>query len=140
MSAGILFGKRTWIGIGVTIGVLILMLLLGALLIVRGILPMGAVSPWLWVSYGLAVLIGGRVAATGQGRQLCALVPGVVLYILAWLLALCSECTIDFAANGLGITAAIAIGMLIAFMSSSRKKKHRRNKAAKRPSVRTIRR
>ena len=140
MSAGILFGKRTWVGLSVTVGVLLIMLLLGALLVVRGFLPMGAISPWLWVSYGLAVLIGGRIAAAGQGRKLCAFVPGAMIYVLAWLFALCSECMIDFDANGLEITIAVAIGTLIAFAGSRGKKKGSRRRKAKIPSTRTLRR
>lgn len=140
MSAGMLFGKRTWIGFGVTVGVMLLSLLLGALLAVRGILPAGGMAPWLWVSYGLAAFIGGRVAAVGQGRQLCALVPAVLLYALAWLLALCSECVIDFSAHGVGITIAVAMGAVIAFMSCGGKKKRSRGKKGKRPAVRPVRR
>lgn len=140
MSAGMLFGKRTWIGFGVAIGVMVLSLLLGALLAVRGALPMEAVSPWLWVSYGLAALIGGRVAAIGQWRQLCALVPGVLLYVLAWLLALCSECSIDFSGGGLGITISVAAGIVVALMSCSRKKKRSHVGKGKRPPVKPKRR
>lgn len=140
MSAGILFGKRTWIGIGITVGILLIMVLFGSLLIVRGILPMGAVSPCLWISYGVAALIGGRVAAAGQGRKLCAFIPGAMVYVLAWLLALCSECMIDFTANGLGITVAVAIGMFIAFIGGRGKKKSNRTRKVKRPSTRTLRR
>lgn len=139
MSVGILFGKRTWIGLGISLAVLILALLMGALLIVRGLLPMDAASPWLWISYFLAALLGGCVAA-GQGQQLCALMPGALLYILAWLLALCSECSIDFAANGLGITIAVVVGIIMALMKGRKKKKSSRSRKGKRPSVRTIRR
>ena len=140
MSAGILFGKRTWIGFGIAVGILLIMVLLGALFIVRGLLPMGAVSPWLWVSYGVAAFAGGRVAAAGQGRKLCAFIPGIFVYVLAWLLALCSECMIDFAANGLGITIAVAIGMFIPFAGGRGKKRSSRSRKVKRPSTKALRR
>ena len=140
MSVGILFGKRTWVGFSIAIGILVVMLLLGALLIVQGLLPMRAVSPWLWASYGLAAFAGGRVAARGQGRKICAFLPGTTVYALAWLLALCSECAIDFAANGLGITIAVAVGMLVAFMGGKGKRKSSRSRKLKRPSTRTLRR
>ena len=140
MSVGILFGKRTWIGVGAAISTLLLMVLLGSLLIVRGILPMEAVSPWLWLSYGLAAFAGGCLAAAGQGRKLCAFMPGTMVYVLAWLLALCSECRIDFASNGPGITVAVGIGMLVAFMGCRGKKKRRRSRSVKRPSAKALRR
>lgn len=140
MSVGILFGKRTWVGVSIAIGILVVMLLLGALLIVQGLLPMRAVSPWLWASYGLAAFVGGCIAAAGQGRKLCAFVPGTMVYVLAWLLALCSECRIDFASNGLGITVAVGIGMLAAFMGCRGKKKRRRSRSVKRPSAKALRR
>lgn len=140
MSAGILFGKRTWVGLGTAIVLLVLMLLLGALLIVRGQLPMGVASPWLWVSYGLSAFIGGRIAAAGQGRKLCAFMPGAMIYALAWLMALCSECMIDFSMNGLGITMAVVIGTIIAFVGGKKKKRSSRNRKKKIPSTRTLRR
>ena len=140
MSVGILFGKRTWIGVGAAISTLLLMVLLGSLLIVRGILPMEAVSPWIWLSYGLSAFVGGCLAAVGQGRKVCAFVPGMMVYVLAWLLALCSECRIDFASNGIGITVAVGIGMLAAFMGCRGKKKRRYNRSVKRPAAKTLRR
>lgn len=140
MSAGILFGKRTWIGFGVSVGVLLVLLLFGAFFIVRGMLPMNAASPWVWVSYGLAALISGRVAATRQDQKLCALITGGMLYGFAWLLALCCECTLDFAANGIGITIAVFAGVLIALLGNKKKKKGSRGRKVKRTSVRTVRR
>ena len=140
MSVGILFGKRTWIGVGAAISTLLLMVLLGSLLIVREILPMEAVSPWLWLSYGLAAFVGGCLAAVGQRRKVCAFVPGTMVYVLAWLLALCSECRIDFASNGIGITIAVGIGMLAAFMGYRGKKKRRYNRSVKRPAAKALRR
>ena len=138
MRAGVLFGKRTWWGFGVASGVLIVTLLIGALLVVRGILPMEAVSLWLWLSYGVSALSGGRVAAMGQGRDIRAVVPGTALYVLAWLLALCSDCTINFTANGLGITLAVAAGVLLALMGGKRRKKGTRK--MKRATVKPLRR
>ena len=141
MSTGTLFGKRTWIGFGCAAGLLCVLLMLGAFLAVRCILPMTVVPVWLWISYGLAALIGGRVAATGQGRELCAFLPGMLLYMVAWLLALCSECKIDFPSVGVGITIAVMAGVVIAYLSCSKKKKRNRDgKRHKRPSMRTVRR
>ena len=139
MNAGILFGKRTWIGLGVSIGVLSVSLLLGAFFIVRGLLPMNVASPWVWVSYGLATLIGGRITA-GKEKKLCALVTGAMLYGLAWLLAMCCESTVDFAANGIGITIAVFAGVIVVLLSSRHKKKGSRGRKVKRTSVRTVRR
>lgn len=139
MRVGDLFGKRTWIGYGVSLGVLLLMLLLGSLLTVREVLPMNFVSPWLWISYGTAALLGGYIAAAGKGRHMCAIVPGTMLYVTAWLFALCSECPITFAANGLGITVAVCMGMILALICRKGKKRSRSRKV-KRPSARRIQR
>lgn len=140
MRLGVLFGKRTWIGFGVTVGVVVLSLLLGALLAVRGILPAGSITPWICATYAIAAFLGGCVAAMGQGRRLCGLVPAVLLYALMWLLALCSECVIDFAANGVAFTCAVLLGGIAAYMSRRGKKKSHRVKPVKRPVSRVARR
>ena len=139
MRVGALFGKRTWIGYGVSLGILLLMILLGSLLTVREVLPMNFVSPWLWISYGAAALLGGYIAAAGKGRHMYAIIPGTLLYVTAWLFALCSECPIAFASNGLGITAAVCMGMLLALICRKGKKRSR-SRNIKRPSVRRIQR
>jgi len=126
------FGKQTWIGFSVATGAMILFLLLGALLFVRGIIPIHMAPLWLQGSYGLSAFAGGRIAAAGKSRRLCAIAPGTLLYAAAWLAALCSECTLDFAQHGLGITVAVAIGVILAYVGSGRKKKkHRHDKSVK---------
>ena len=139
MRVGDLFGKRAWIGYGVSLCVLLLMILLGSLLTVREVFPMNFMPPWLWISYGAAALLGGYIAAAGKGRHMCAIVPGTMLYVTAWLFALCSECPITFAANGLGITVAVCMGMILALICRKGKKRSRSRKM-KRPSARRIQR
>lgn len=134
------FGKRTWIGVCVSFSVIMVFLLLGALFLVRGIVPMKLTSLCLCLSYGAAALTGGCVAAAGQKNRVCALLPGVVLYVTAWLAALCSENGIDFSANGIGITVAVAVGIGIACLSCGKKKKYHRGKIPMRPPVKTVRR
>ena len=140
MSGGILFEKRTWIGLGAAVGVMGVVFLLGSLLIVHGVLPIGTAAPLVWIGYGMAAFIGGRVAAASKRGWLCACIPGLMLYVLAWLLALCCEGKIDFSANGAGITIMVVLGILAAALGSKPKKKRRHGKRGKGTVKRTIRR
>ncbi len=132
--------KQTGIGLGASVCMVLLSLLFCALLLVRGALPESTVKAWLWVSYGLAALFGGRIAAAGQGRELCALLPAAFLYGLVWLLALSCKVEIQFATLGIGITVAVIIGALLAFMTANRKRKKKSHYNKKRPVARTLRR
>lgn len=140
MRGGILFEKRTWIGLGAAVGIMGVVFMVGSLLMVHGVLPMEAASPLVWSSYGLAALIGGRVAAAGKRERLCACVPGLIIYVLAWMLALCCEGRIDFFANGIGITIMVILGILTAVLWSRPRKKSRHSKRGKRSVTRTIHR
>lgn len=137
MNVGMLFGKRTWIGFGVSVMGMITLLSLGALLVIKGVIPMNITPLWLWISYGIAAMVGGRIA--GKSLRVCAFMPAGLLYIVAWGMALCSECEISFIANGAGITVAVAAGAIIAFLTSG-KKKHKKSIRGKRPVPRSIRR
>ena len=137
MNVGMLFGKRTWIGFGVSVMGMITLLSLGALLVIKGVIPMNIAPLWLWISYGIAAMVGGRIA--GKSLQACAFMPAGLLYIVAWGMALCSECEISFITNGVGITVAVLAGAIIAFLTSG-KKKHKKSIRGKRPVPRSIRR
>lgn len=138
MNIGVLFGRRTWIGFGAALILMVLWLMLGALLAVRGIVSDGIVV-WIAAGYLVSSFLGGCVAGKGQGRRLCAMVPALLLYVVVWLLALCSERVVDFASCGVWYTAAVALGAAAAWIRCGGKKK-RRGKVTKRRPVRTVRR
>ena len=117
--------KRTGIGIVAAVFMMILSLMACALLLVRRVIPTDTASIWLWISYGFATLMGGRIAAKGQGRQLCALIPAIFMYVVIWLLALGCKGGLNFSAHGIGITICVTIGAVIAFISSGRNRKTR---------------
>lgn len=137
---GWMINKRTGIGFGVAICTIILSFLLCALLMVRNVLPESTAAAWIWVTYGLAALFGGRISAAGQGRQLCAFLPAAFLYGLVWLLALSCKGEIQFASQGLGVTIAVFIGAVLAFATVGGKRKKKSHHGRKQHGVRTLRR
>lgn len=140
MQIDMFLNRRTGIGFGAAVCSMVLSLLLCALLLVRGVLPMSAATVWLWISYGLAALLGGRIAAAKQGGRLCAFFPAAFLYVLIWLLALGCKGEINFTAFGIGVTAAVIVGTLLAYMTAGSKRKKRSSYSKKRPAARTSRR
>ncbi|MBR5571989.1 MAG: hypothetical protein IKV99_05050 [Oscillospiraceae bacterium] len=132
--------KRTGIGFVATMCIAVLSLLLCALLMVRGILPESAAGVWLWITFGLASFIGGKLSAAGQGRQACAFLPAAFLYGLIWLLALSCKGEIRFAVHGIGITAAVVVGALLAFLTTCGKRRKKSPHGRKRPVGHALRR
>jgi hypothetical protein len=132
--------RRTVAGFGVAVCMAVLSLLLCALLIVRGILPERTANIWLWITLGFASFLGGRLAAAGQGRQMCAFLPAAFLYGLIWLLALSCKEKIQFATQGVGITIAVATGALLALLTTREKRKKPSQHNRKHPSGHTLRR
>ena len=59
MSVVGLFGKRTWLGLASAVAALLLCVMLGALLVVKGALPSGMVEWWVYGGCGLAAFLGG---------------------------------------------------------------------------------
>ena len=62
-----LFGKRTWLGLASAVAALLLCVMLGALLVVKGALPSGMVEWWVYGGCGLAAFLGGCMARKGGG-------------------------------------------------------------------------
>ena len=120
---GWIIDKRTALGFVTAICIIIVSLLLCAFFLIRSILPENSATIWIWVSFGLAVLFGGRIASKGQGRQPCALIPALLVYVLVWLLALSCKEEIIFSSCGIGSTVALVSGALLAFISTGAKKK-----------------
>ena len=109
MSAlGAVLGKRTWLGAGAILLAAAGGCALGALLVVKGILPEGGALAWGCGCWALAAFAGGRVAVRGKGEGTltAALAAGAAAYLLAWLAgAAIGDPT--FRTGGLYLTAAI---------------------------------
>ena len=90
MSAlGAVLGKRTWLGAGAILLAAAGGCALGALLVVKGVLPEGGALAWGCGCWALAAFAGGRVAVRGRGEGTltAALTAGAAAYLLAWLAA-----------------------------------------------------
>lgn len=69
MSAlGAVLGKRTWLGAGAILLAAAGGCALGALLVVKGVLPEGGALAWGCGCWALAAFAGGRVAVWGRGE------------------------------------------------------------------------
>lgn len=115
MSAGKLtWGRRDWLGLMVLFLSSIAADVIGALLAVKGILPMGSVAAWVYVGWALGAFLGVRVAVRGRsGTVQASLLLAAGAYVLIWLVGLTVFGTAAFAHHGLGITLAVVAGALL---------------------------
>ena len=95
-----LFGKRTWLGLASAVAALLLCVMLGALLVVKGALPSGMTVWWVYGSCGLAAFLGGCMARKGGGEAVLSLITAALLYALLWCVALASSQPVDFQSHG----------------------------------------
>ncbi len=128
MTLGKLLGKRTWLGLGIAVALLLLGIMLGALLIVKGTLPPTMMMAWVCGCCALAVLVGGCVAGKGSGEPLLPLMVALLLYGALWIAALATSEPINFAANGWWITGCVWGGGSLACVLCRRKKRKKRAK------------
>ena len=124
-----LFGKRTWLGLASAVAALLLCVMLGALLVVKGALPSGMVEWWVYGGCGLAAFLGGCMARKGGGEAVLSLITAALLYALLWCVVLASSQPVDFQSHGLWITGAVFGGGFLACVLCRGKK---RKKQAKR--------
>ena len=137
MSLSTVLEKGTWIGLASSVIMLLVCIMLGALLIVKGVLPPSMQSVWVYASCALAAFTGSMVSRKGKGNGGSALATTLLLYGLLWIMALASSKPLTFGTHGLWITAAVLGGGLLAGIirkGSSRKKraKHMTKTVAKR--------
>ena len=106
--------------------------LFGALLAVKGILPMGSVAAWVYGGWALGAFLGVRVAVRGRsGTVQASLLLAAGAYVLIWLVGLTVFGTAAFAHHGLGITLALVAGTLLgAVLGQGRR--HRKKKPVRR--------
>ena len=115
MSAGKLtWGRRDWLGLMALFLSSIAADVIGALLAVKGILPMGSVAAWVYGGWALGAFLGVRVAVRGRsGTVQASLLLAAGAYVLIWLVGLTVFGTAAFAHHGLGITLAVVAGALL---------------------------
>ena len=65
MSAGVWYGKRTWLGLGFALVLALALDALGALLLARGMVPMAAARAWTLGSWAAGGFCGTRMAVRG---------------------------------------------------------------------------
>ncbi len=90
MSAGKLtWGRRDWLGLMALFFSSIAVDVIGALLAVKGILPMGSVAAWVYGGWALGAFLGVRVAVRGRsGTVQASLLLAAGAYVLIWLVGL----------------------------------------------------
>lgn len=132
MSAGKLtWGQRDWLGLMVLFLSSIAADVIGALLAVKGILPMGSVAAWVYGGWALGAFLGVRVAVRGRSGTVQAALLAAGAYVLIWLVGLTVFGTAAFAHHGLGITLAVVAGTLLgAVLGQGRR--HRKKKPVRR--------
>lgn len=132
MSAGKLtWGRRDWLGLMVLFLSSIAADVIGALLAVKGILPMGSVAAWVYGGWALGAFLGVRVAVRGRNGTVQASLLAAGAYVLIWLVGLTVFGTAAFAHHGLGITLAVVAGALLgAVLGQGRR--HRKKKPVRR--------
>ena len=128
MALGKLLGKQTWLGLGAAVGLLLLSVMLGALLIVKGMLPASAATMWCCGCCVLSAMTGGCAAGKGRGEPLLALMTTLLLYGVMWIVALASSEPITFSEKGLWITGCVWGGGLMACALCRGKKRKKRVK------------
>lgn len=127
MKVSELFGKQTWLGLLLAVAALLLCIMVGALLVVRGVLPPMVQTPWVCGSCAVAALLGGLAAGKGRGGPLVRLMVAALLLGLMWIAALGSGAPITFGSGGLWITGSVMGGGLLAcLLRGGRKKRGKR--------------
>ena len=125
---GAILGKRTWLGAGAILLSAAGGCALGALLVVKGVLPeTGTCGCWVLASFaGARLAIRGR----GEGTLPAALAAALAAYPLAWLAGVALGDP-SFREGGLYLTAALFAGAASAgLLGSGRPRKKRRDPRA----------
>lgn len=85
MSAGVWYGKRTWLGLGFALVLALALDALGALLLARGMVPMAAARAWTLGSWAAGGFCGTRMAVRAEcGSLPVAAAVGLGLYGIVW--------------------------------------------------------
>lgn len=118
--------KKTWIGLGVSVCILLAGLALGAVLLSRDILNGQSQSTYLVAVCGISVLIGCLIAAKGKGQHLLrAMVTAGLFYLLLWILTLTADGAAVFDGYALRTTISVFLGGVLASLLVPRKEGRR---------------
>ena len=116
-------GKNTWIGLVVSVMVLMLGLALGALFLSRDILSPKAQSLYLTAMCGCATFLGSFIGARGKGHYLLrALSICAMLYLLLWIFTISANCPVKFGKDAIRTTTVMWSGSALAGFLVPRKK------------------
>ena len=97
MSAGVWYGKRTWLGLGFALVLALALDALGALLLARGMVPMAATRAWTLGSWAAGGFCGTRMAVRAEcGSLPVAAAVGLGLYGIVWAVGLAAWQTAGF--------------------------------------------
>ena len=66
MSFGRLLGKHAWIGLALAVAMLLLSVMVGGILVVRGVIPAEGMTLWVVAGCGLAAAAGGCAERGGE--------------------------------------------------------------------------
>ena len=136
---GAILGKRTWLGAGAILLSAAAGCALGALLVVKGVLPETGALAWSCGCWVLASFAGARLAVRGRGdgTLTAALAAALAAYLLAWLAGVALGDP-SFREGGLYLTAALFAGAAAAgLLGGGRpRKKHRDPRAPVRKPAR----
>ncbi len=129
---GAILGKRTWLGACAILLSAAGGCALGALLVVKGVLPETGTLAWSCGCWVLASFAGARLAIRGRGEGTlpAALAAALAAYPLAWLAGVALGDP-SFREGGLYLTAALFAGAAAAgLLGSGRPRKKRRDPRA----------
>ncbi len=118
---GAILGKRTWLGAGAILLSAAGGCALGALLMVKGVLPETGTLAWSCGCWVLASFAGARLAIRGRGEGTlpAALAAALAAYPLAWLAGVALGDP-SFREGGLYLTAALFAGAAAAGLQGQR--------------------
>lgn len=133
MTLGESLGKCTWLGLAVSIVLLMLWVMTGALLITKETLPASVMDGWLYGGCTVATLLAGLIAGKGRASRLRPLIIALLLYAALWIAALASSQPLEFADCGLWITAAVFAGGLLASLLQGGQRRKKRGKRQAHP-------
>lgn len=107
--------KGLWIGLGAAALTVVLLCALGALAVVKGVLPQQSQTGWICGSYVLAGLIGAWIAGrNGKATLLRGLILGVLMVVIAWGISLLFSNGLDLAHGGWKLALAALAGCMAA--------------------------
>ena len=124
--------RRTWIGVLLFIILCIIGSAIGALLIVKGIVPITAAQSWVWCSVGIAAFAVGLYTMTGYAVLPTAGVTWAILMLLLAGSGCLLPCGIAWGKPVIGTSCAVLAGLILAGILCCRLPGKKHGRAGKR--------